>query len=285
MQKHSVVPSVAVLAFAIAVASPSPVHAAAAYDNCTGFVDTLPAVLTTQGTWCLRGDLVTSMASGSAITIGTSNVTLDCNGFKLGGLAAGATSTARGVNAENRMNLTVRDCGIRGFYRGINIGGGGGHLVEDNRLDFNLYVGIRVTGQNNLVRGNRVFETGGYPFAESAHSILAIFVEADVIDNIVDGVLPSNGFTTAYGIFATSPSPVIRGNTVRGVDGGDFRYPVGISGAVGGRGRIEGNHVEGIGGGWGIERGYLCIGNSVTGTNVPYAECENSEGNFGVDEV
>ena len=258
MQKHSVAPSVAVLAFAIAVASPSPVHAAAAYDNCTGFVDTLPAVLTTQGTWCLRGDLVTSMASGSAITIGPSNVTLDCNGFKLGGLAAGATSTARGVNADNRMNLTVRDCGIRGFYRGINIGGGGGH---------------------------RVFETGGYPFAEFAHSILAIFVEADVVDNIVDGVLPSNGFTTAYGIFATSPSPVIRGNTVRGVDGGDFRYPVGISGAVGGRGRIEGNHVEGIGGGWGIERGYLCIGNSVTGTNVPYAECENSEGNFGVDEV
>ena len=37
----------------------APAHAAESYDSCTGTISTLPATLTTQGTWCLQGDLST----------------------------------------------------------------------------------------------------------------------------------------------------------------------------------------------------------------------------------
>ena len=37
--------------------------------SCAGFIDSVPATITTQGTWCLRKDLSTSIASGAAITV------------------------------------------------------------------------------------------------------------------------------------------------------------------------------------------------------------------------
>ncbi|HEY0661599.1 MAG TPA: hypothetical protein VGD21_09825, partial [Lysobacter sp.] len=74
---------IAVLAILLAgPVAPAPAQAAQSYDNCTGFIDSLPATITTQGTWCLRKDLSTAMSSGNAITIATNNVTIDCNDFK-----------------------------------------------------------------------------------------------------------------------------------------------------------------------------------------------------------
>src|SRR4249920_3466180 len=81
-------------------------HAAQSYDNCTGFITSLPAVITTQGTWCLKQDLATTVTSGSAITINTNNVTIDCNDFKLGGLGAGLATLANGIYSLNRVNAT-----------------------------------------------------------------------------------------------------------------------------------------------------------------------------------
>ena len=50
------------------------------FHTCVGFIDALPAVLTSQGVWCLRQDLATSLNSGFAIEVKTNNVTIDCNG-------------------------------------------------------------------------------------------------------------------------------------------------------------------------------------------------------------
>ena len=258
----------------------TPASAAESYDNCTGFIDSIPTTITTQGTWCLRGDLSTSMTSGSAIDIAANNVTIDCNDFKIGGLAAGDSSQARGINASNRQNVTVRHCSIRGFYRGINIGGGAGHLVEDNRLDNNLYIGIRMTGEHNVVQRNRVFDTGGYPAPESVTETFGISVNADVIDNLVDGVFGTNSYSVTTGIYVGLPGAVIRGNRVRGVvvPENSFRYSIGIEG-LSDSVRIENNHVHGGGGGWGIEGGYLCVNNSVTNVSFPIEVCTHSVGN------
>src|SRR4029079_7326065 len=105
--------------------------AAQSYDNCTGYITVLPAIISTQGTWCLKQDLATAITSGAAITINTNNVTIDCNNFKLGGLAAGLGTNAYGVFANNRFNATVRHCNVRGFYVGVFLAGasGGGHAV------------------------------------------------------------------------------------------------------------------------------------------------------------
>ena len=94
-------------------------RAAESYDSCTAFITALPAVIGTQGTWCMNKDLATAMTSGVAISVQANNVTIDCNGFKLGGLAAGPLSTTRGIESEGRANITVRDCNVRGFAVGI----------------------------------------------------------------------------------------------------------------------------------------------------------------------
>src|SRR5690606_16801100 len=102
-----------------------------------------------------------------------------------GGLAAGNGSQADGIHASDRQNATIRRCDIRGFLHGIRLEGGAGHLVEDNRLDNNLYIGIRVTGENNLVRRNRIYDTGG---ATGTVPAIGISAFADVIDNTVSGL-------------------------------------------------------------------------------------------------
>jgi len=77
-------------------------------------------VITSQGVYCLNHDLATAMTSGNAIDIQTNNVTVDCNGYKIGGLAAGPSSVAYGIHADTtRQNITIRNCGIRGFVEGI----------------------------------------------------------------------------------------------------------------------------------------------------------------------
>src|SRR5690606_10611061 len=154
-------------------------------DSCTGFVDSVPATITVPGIWCLRKDLSTNVSSGNAVTIAANNVTLDCNDFKVGGLAAGNGSGARGIHASNRQNVAVRHCNVRGFHVGIDIFGGAGHLVEDNRLDSNLYVGLSVYGENSLVQRNRVYDTGGAVNSSYSYGILG---KASVIDNTVERV-------------------------------------------------------------------------------------------------
>jgi hypothetical protein len=91
-------------------------------EDCTN-ITTLPLTITVQGVYCLKQDLATNIASGNAITIATNNVTIDFNGFKLGGLAAGPNTQANGVAAENRQNITLRNGNIRGFRSGVRING------------------------------------------------------------------------------------------------------------------------------------------------------------------
>src|SRR5690606_9034000 len=79
----------AVLLLAGLLAIPSPARAAESYDSCAGYIDSLPATISQQGVWCLRKNLSTNISTGHAITIAANNVTIDCNDFKIGGLAAG----------------------------------------------------------------------------------------------------------------------------------------------------------------------------------------------------
>jgi parallel beta-helix repeat protein len=195
-------------------------RAAQSYDNCTGFITSVPAVISTQGTWCLKQDLATAIASGNAISVNANNVTLDCNDFKLGGLAAGAGTLAYGIAATSRANVTVRHCNIRGFLIGLFFSGAGssGHAIEDNRFDGNTYSGIFVGADGSVIRRNRVFDTGLTTQSIDASGIVA-FGTIDVLENSVSGVVARSG-------------------------GGGSAYGIGTSGSVGGR--IIGNGVRGL---------------------------------------
>ena len=225
--------ALALLALALLLVGTRAAHAAQSYDNCSGFITSLPAVISTQGTWCLKQDLATAMTSGTAITIATNNVTIDCNDFKLGGLAAGIGTLTAGIYAVDRQNATVRHCNIRGFLYGINLvnpsATSGGHLIEDNRFDGNTYSGIHVEGDGSTVRRNRVFDSGGTTAFDDARALVAVF-NVDVLDNTVSGVTARSG-TGSYAIgmttFLNSTSSV-NGNRVSGVlgDGSGASYGI-----------------------------------------------------------
>ena len=214
-----------------------PARAAESYDNCTGFIDSVPAVITTQGTWCLRKDLSTALTGVSAIDIQTSNVTIDCNGFKLGGLAAGVGTFSTGIYAYGtRSNITVRNCAIRGFRMGIGIYAnepGTGHLVEDNRLDQITSQGIYVIGDGSVVQRNRVIDTGG---AQDSDRATAITVLGDAIDTVVDGIAGAEAVVdfSPQGLYSGGVGNipgigfVVRGNRIRNLVPKGNREAVGI---------------------------------------------------------
>jgi len=152
--------------FSLVVTSLSLAPAQAETINCTP-IASLPYTISTQGVYCLKGNLGTDMAMGNAIEIATNNVVLDLNGFKLGGLAAGPSTWATGIYADQRQNIVIRNGTVRGFFHGIFLGDYGsmttsqGHLVEDIRADMNKSVGIWVRGQGNILRNNQIVDTGG----------------------------------------------------------------------------------------------------------------------------
>ena len=258
------------------------------YNTCAGFIDTLPATITTQGVWCLRHDLSTAITSGEAITINTNNVTIDCNDFKLGGLAAGAGTQTNGIYAANRLNATVRRCNIRGFLYGVFLEGTGGHVIEDNRFDGITFNGIRVDGDGSVLRRNLVTDTGGSSAFRGLARGIVTTDAVDVLDNTVSGVLPtanSSGIGTAYGIQANSnPNGSISGNRVRGLVPLGSGTARGIYNLNSGRISLVGNHV--IGDGSAGSTGLRCQNsggstkdNIVNGFDTGIDTCTNNGGN------
>ena len=272
--------ALAAAVFAGALLASTPAAAAESYDNCTGFIDSLPATVSTQGVWCLRKNVSMNLTTGTAINVTVNNVTIDCNDFKVGGLAAGPTTQAFGIVASGRMNTTVRRCGVRGFNRGIWLDGSG-HLVEDNRLDANTYGGIIVSGDGNRIVGNRVIDTGGGPLAVSS----GIHASGDVVDNAVDAVFATGDNTSPFGIVATELGAEISGNRVRGLVATGTGKAIGQQ-ASGVAQVIAGNRVAGpAGNGTGIlasGAASFCKDNVVYGFQTTYSSCDTSAGNLPV---
>ncbi|WP_242111764.1 hypothetical protein [Luteimonas aquatica] len=190
--------------------------------NCTA-IDTLPATIGTPGLYCLDQNLATAIVSGNAITINTDNVTIDCNGRSIDGSAAGPGTVAFGIRAQNRADVTIRHCSIRGFYIGLQLGNtdnsnSQGHLVEHNHVDASTMVGIDVQGWGSIVRANQVTDTGGRPSVGTAKGI---FVQGNglVANNLVSGVKPAadSSWGNPVGIHAVSGPFEVVDNRILGV--------------------------------------------------------------------
>lgn len=226
----------------------APRHAAAAesYDSCTGYITSLPAVIASEGTWCLKQDLATSITSGFAIAINVNNATIDCNGFKVGGLGAGPSTDAYGIYAGNHYHVTIRNCSVRGFNWGVwlsanSASSAGDYLVEDNRIDGNTHYGINVSGDGSVVRRNLVTNSGGTGLCCQVVGIQGIY-SVDIVDNTISGVVGMSS-STASGIEVLSDSGSISGNRISGLSGGASLNGI-VSGGSG-HATIRGNHVMG----------------------------------------
>jgi hypothetical protein len=254
--------AVSVLTALLAVLALRPPSAAAA-GTCTGTISKLPVVIAKSGVWCLKKNLATAANGITGIDIQADNVTVECNGFTLDGLAAGpATNSTAIAAAGTRSNLTIRNCTIRGFRAGIFINDnepGSGHLVEDNRLDQITSLGIYVLGHGSVVRRNRVVDTGGAPGSDRASAFVVL---GDAIDNVVDGM------AGAADVADFSPEGIYSGG-VGGIGGVGFL--------------VQGNRVRNLQPkGVGIARGITTAGIQVAvrGNSVVQPAMTNGQGIF-----
>lgn len=212
------------------------------YLACDTIIEAVPATIATQGVYCLTQDVSTAIASGNAITINANNVTLDCNGYKVGGLAGGPGTWARGVYLPfGRVNATVRNCNVRGFQYGLFLFGDR-HLVERNRLDVNTMVGIVSNGKGNVIRANAVNDTGGAPDERDATAIEALGSGTRVLDNSIHGVAPAgwpDGQKLPRGIVIERG--IAQGNRITGLVQNGIQPAAGIVVGNDGRAIVRGN--------------------------------------------
>ncbi|MBI5635963.1 hypothetical protein HY993_03310, partial [Candidatus Micrarchaeota archaeon] len=94
--------------------------------------------------------------SGSCLSFGASNVTLDCEGKKITGTGA---YPQIGVFASAVKNITVKNCVIDGFYQGISLNFTNDSIVFANVVE-NNYFGIQVSSSNgNNISSNTINES------------------------------------------------------------------------------------------------------------------------------
>ncbi len=186
----------------------------------------VPVTISTQGVHCFKSDKVSSATSGNLIDIQANNVTIDLNGFKLGGSGAGLTTTAIGIFADNRKNITIRNGTIRGFATGVFLTSQG-HLLEDLLLDQNRKIGAQIKGSGHVIRNNRVVNTGSGGTVSGTFGIFLDFASTTVVaDNVVSGTLAT---TLARGIFVIDSALIeVRGNTILDVKGATFKRGIEI---------------------------------------------------------
>jgi hypothetical protein len=208
-------------------------------------ITSLPYVISAQGSYCLDRNLSTAQTSGAAITVNADFVTIDLNGFKIGGGSAGLGTNAVGVYALNRKNVVIRNGNIRGFLYGIQLTGGisQAHVVEDLRLDENTFTGIYVNASGSTIRRNAVVKTGGSTVIGFAEGIAAVGNSIKVIDNSVDNTGAGGG---GFAIALQGSLMTVVNNRV------SVAETQGIS--------CAGSHM-------------LLRDNIVLGTNVPYVDC------------
>src|SRR5262245_27897329 len=98
------------------VVLPDATPATAQEQNCDHLIsapgsNTVGITISAPGIYCLATDVImaASFTAGNAIDITASYVTLDLNGHKVHGAAAGPATQAVGIHALNRRNVTVKN--------------------------------------------------------------------------------------------------------------------------------------------------------------------------------
>jgi hypothetical protein len=262
--------------FAAVVSLPAPARAETL--ACTA-ITSLPAVISSPGVYCLRSDLSTNLA-GNALSIQASDVTLDCNGHKIGGLAAGTSAINTGIAATNRDQVLVRGCNVRGFLIGMYLTGNG-NAVEDSRIEGSRDTAIYFHGSDNVARGNLIFDTGFHVVDSGVVGIYA-HGSAAIVGNTIDTVVAQAGSgAVATGVsVSNSTGSVIAGNRVRGLASdavGGFAITAYASAPM----SVRDNVAMGISGyGINCSAGIVAAGNHVSATGIELNNCTDGGGNL-----
>ncbi len=126
-------------------------------------INSVPYTITAPGNYVLGSNLTYSSAGGAAITIVSSNVTLDLAGHYL--YFPGTSSTNVGVYVHNAGNVIIQNGIIAVFHYGIYFDRTGGtalntgDIVESLRLTNVTYGIILFTVAGSIVRNNQITST------------------------------------------------------------------------------------------------------------------------------
>src|SRR6202048_404795 len=126
-------------------------------------INSVPYTINAPGTYVLGSNLTYSSAAGAAITILSSNVTLDLGGHYL--YFPGTPTSNVGVYVHNAGNVIIQNGIIAVFFYGVYIehtGGtalNSGDIVQDLRLT-NVNIGVVLfTVAGSIVRNNQITST------------------------------------------------------------------------------------------------------------------------------
>jgi hypothetical protein len=212
----------------------------------------LPFVILDEGVYCFTDHLETSITSGHAITIEADNVVIDLNGWKLDGLAAGTATTADGIYAYQRKNITIKNGTVDGFLTAIYLRddppltASQGHVIEDIRADKNTMRGISVFGRDYVIRRNQVIDTGGTSHIGYIVGIYVVGPSGHVLNNDISKTTGGTVNQTKALFLNDAHGTLVAGNRIDDVSG-----DTGVN---------EGIHIQ-------LSNDVLVRGNSIT--NVP----------------
>ena len=203
-------------------------------------IPSLPYTITASGVYTFCSSLDYNGALPAALQITASDVTVDLKGHSITCAGTVAATQTVGISAFNCTNVTIRNGGIVGFSKGIELAGQQefqsasiGALIENVRCTYNVNCGIFVSvNYNAVVRDCQISDTGYSPDGSSYNTRgIGIYdalgagnlIYKNNITQVSDTgiVLGSNdlaegNFVTAAitGVFCADPSSKLKYNVV-----------------------------------------------------------------------
>lgn len=209
---------------------------------------TVPAVLSSPGTYCLESHQTYPGTNGAAVTVTADFVTVDLGGLSIVG-TGGSSATSTGVYAAGRRGLTVQNGTLSGFLFGAYINSGSvAATVRDVIFVDNWYIGAWVDGPGAAIIGCRVVNTGGalLPGYTRPLAIKAGGLGLRVVGNTVAGmILPAGGEVVGLAI-DQAPGATIADNTFSLATPTPDGYAVWINGGTT-RAVLAGNNITNFG--------------------------------------
>lgn len=87
-------------------------------------------------------------SSGTCLTIGASNIVLDCAGYSIGG------GGGSGIYGSGKSNVTIKNCNVTKFLRGIYLYSSSNNTLTNNTVTWNDYGIILESSSNNTLTSN-----------------------------------------------------------------------------------------------------------------------------------
>jgi parallel beta-helix repeat protein len=159
--------------------------AAAETLTCTQ-INSLPTTISAPGHYCINAHFA-AVFTTAAVNINSSNVVFDCNDHVI---TQAGTAAVSGFYVNNKSQVTIRNCVVVGFGRGISYfetlaGYSKNNRVANNDVRKSKIVGIQMAGSANVVENNHVSENQGASGNQYTYGILLSSYGDSGVGNVI----------------------------------------------------------------------------------------------------